>query len=231
MTNTLPQLEKTLKVKFKNPLLLQNALVHRSYINENQTIRQSNERLEFLGDSVLSLIVSTQLYSQFPDYPEGKLTSIRSLLVKAKTLAQIASDLGLGEFLLMSKGEERSGGRQNLSLLADTLEAVIGAIYLDQGLTAATSFLRRILFPLIPLVEQDKDLLDYKSSLQEIVQEKHRLSPTYKVLSETGPDHDKTFTVGVFIAHDLIASALGKSKHTAEQQAAKLALEKSTQIG
>lgn len=223
--NNLDDLQKKLGVKFNNQKLLNQALFHRSYLNENHQIKFSNERLEFLGDSVLSLLVSTKLYKRYPDYPEGKLTSIRSLLVKTKTLADLAQQLTLGDYLQMSRGEERGGGRQNPSLLADTLEAVIGAIYLDLGLEIVDRFLSKTLYPLISSVEMKEDLQDYKSTLQEVIQEKSKVSPAYRVLKEFGPDHDKTFTIGVFVENTLLSSGEGKSKQSAEQQAAKVALE------
>lgn len=218
------KLENTLAIKFQNSQLLLTALTHRSYLNEDRKVRESNERLEFLGDSVLSLLVSTELYQRFSRYPEGKLTSLRSSLVRAKTLGELAKELALGEYLMMSKGEERSGGRENKSLLADTFEAVLGAVYLDQGLEAAKTFLSRHLFPLISEVEQRVELIDYKSLLQEKVQEETKISPLYKVLGERGPDHDKTFVVGVYTGERMLASGSGKSKQEAEQTAAHEAL-------
>lgn len=229
-SQSLEDLQKKLGTNFMDKSFLELALVHRSALNENPEIKSSNERLEFLGDSVLSVLVSTELYLRFPAYPEGKLTTIRSLLVKTKTLAQIAKQIGLGEFLLMSHGEERSGGRLNASLLADVFEAVIGAIYLDQGLAEVKKILQTFLFPLIPEVEQKEELLDYKSLLQETIQEKSKTSPQYKVTSQTGPDHDKTFVIGAYVNNVLLASGQGKSKQEGEQQAAKLALEKEHKI-
>lgn len=226
----LNDLEKKLGTNFLNKDLLQHALVHRSSLNENRDIKSSNERLEFLGDSVLSVLVSTELYQRFPSYPEGKLTTFRSLLVKTKTLAQLAKQIGLGQFLLMSHGEETSGGRENSSLLADTFEAVIGSLYLDQGLEEVKKFLERFLFPLIVQVEHKEDLLDYKSVLQEKIQEKKKVSPAYKVISQSGPDHDKTFVIGVYANNSLLASGQGKNKQEGQQQAAKLALEKEHKI-
>ncbi len=222
----LSALEDILKVKFKNNQLLEEALIHRSFLNENHEITASNERLEFLGDSVLSLVVSTELFHRFPDYPEGKLTSLRSLLVKSKTLGSVANKLHFGDFLLMSRGEQHSGGRTNRSLLADTFEAILGAIYLDQGLQTVRLFLEANLFPLIPKVEKQEDLQDYKSLLQERTQYQVKISPAYKVVAESGPDHDKIFRVGVFLDNTLLASGEGKSKQIAEQAAAKAALEK-----
>lgn len=223
----LKKVQENLGVAFKDEKLLTTSLTHRSYLNEVKTSHVSNERLEFLGDSVLSLLVSTELYTKFEHYPEGKLTSFRSLLVKTKTLGDLSKKLHLGEFLLMSKGEEKSGGRNNSSLLADTFEAVLGAIYIDKGLAEANHFLTKNLFPLISEVEKNTELLDYKSSLQEEVQEKQKTSPTYAVLNEIGPDHDKIFTIGVLVDNKLLAKGRGRSKQEAEQEAARLALENS----
>lgn len=228
--SNLDLLETVLNVKFANQQFLHQALIHRSYLNEHRLEKESNERLEFLGDSVLSLIVSTKLYHDFPAYPEGKLTNLRSALVRAKTLAVIAEKIGLGKFLLMSRGEENSGGRTNKSLLADTFEAVIGAVYLDQGLPSVEKVLQQFLFPLIEKVEKDEDLIDYKSLLQETTQERVKLSPTYKVASEEGPDHHKVFTVLVFVGETELGSGQGRSKQEAEQDAAKHALENKAKI-
>jgi ribonuclease-3 len=218
-------LETVLGVSFTDKKFLHQALIHRSYLNEHKSEGESNERLEFLGDSVLSLIVSTRLYREFKTYPEGKLTNLRSALVRAKTLAVIAEKIGLGKFLLMSRGEENSGGRTNRSLLADTLEAVIGAVYLDQGLISVEKLLERYLFPLIEKVEKDEALIDYKSLLQETTQEKLKQSPLYKVVSEEGPDHNKIFTVLVSVGTTELGTGQGKSKQEAEQDAAKHGLE------
>src|SRR3989344_404546 len=226
----LEQLEKTLGIKFQDPKLLHQALIHRSYLNENKAEKTSNERLEFLGDSVLSLFVANFLYHRFPQAPEGRLTSLRSLLVKTKALAALAQKLHLGDFLLMSKGEEWGGGRTNPSLFADTFEAVVGSIFLDQGTTITEHFLSHHLFPLIKNVESNADLLDYKSSLQEIVQNQKHSSPQYEIIEEKGPDHDKTFAIGVFVQGRLLGTGNGKSKQAAEQQAAKLALEKLAKV-
>ncbi len=212
---------KTITNSFKNQHLLTEALTHRSFLNEHPEVKNSNERLEFLGDSVLQILSSAELFQRFPDYPEGKLTSLRSQLVRAKTLAQVAFDLDMGSDLLMSKGEEKSGGKTNPSLLANTFEAVLGAMFLDQGLETAKKFLEKHLFPLI----DDAKVDDFKSRLQEITQKENRQAPSYKLLTEVGPDHDKTFTVGVYLKSKLLAEGTAKNKHEAEQQAAKLALE------
>lgn len=215
-------LEKKLKIVFKNSLLLKRALTHRSYLNEHPGEKlASNERLEFLGDAVLEFLVSQFIYQQFPHYPEGKLTNLRSKLVCDRSLAKIAKRLEIGEHLLLSRGEEESGGRENLSLLANAFEALIGAIFLDQGLTAANSFLESYLFPTI---EEAKNYRDYKSDFQEQAQEQFRITPTYRILKTSGPDHGKIFTVGVFLAKKPWGRGVGKSKQAAEQAAARHAL-------
>jgi ribonuclease-3 len=220
-------LEKKLGVKFKNPYLLNQALVHRSYLNETTDKKlASNERLEFLGDAILSLIVSEWLYQNFPDYSEGTLTNLRSHLVKTETLAKIASQLQVGQYLLLSRGEKESGGQKNPSLLANTLEAIIGAVFLDQGLQAAEKLVKKNLKPLLEGLIEAGEFKDYKSLLQEKIQAKTRQTPVYKTIKEVGPDHAKIFTVGVYSQGKLLAKAIGKSKKEAEEQAAGQALEK-----
>ncbi|MEK7127269.1 MAG: ribonuclease III [Patescibacteria group bacterium] len=209
-----------LGIQFNDPSLLKTALTHRSYLNENKNIKQSNERLEFLGDSVLSILTSEYLYKKFPDYPEGKLTNTRSVLVRGKTLALVARELNLGEFLLMSKGEKDSGGAQNDALLADATEAVIGAIFLDQGLDIVREFLQKYLY------SKSFEAIDYKSIVQETAQSKFKVSPKYKVLEAVGPDHDKKFVIGIYFGAELMGKGEGKNKQEAEQGAAKVALEK-----
>lgn len=220
-------LEKKLGVKFKNPHLLNQALVHRSYLNETTDKKlTSNERLEFLGDAILSFIVSEWLYQNFPDYSEGTLTNLRSHLVKTETLAKIASQLQVGQYLLLSRGEKESGGQKNPSLLANTLEAIIGAVFLDQGLPAAEKLVKKNLKPLLESLIETGEFKDYKSLLQEKIQAKTRQTPVYKTIKEVGPDHAKIFTVGVYSQDKLLAKAIGKSKKEAEEQAAGQALEK-----
>lgn len=209
-----------LGIKFNDPALLKTALTHRSYLNENKNIKQSNERLEFLGDSVLSILTSEYLYKKFPDLAEGGLTNTRSVLVRGKTLAIVARELNLGGFLLMSKGERDSGGAGNDALLADATEAVIGAIYLDQGLEVVREFLHKYLY------SKSFEAVDYKSVVQETAQAKLRLSPKYKVLEAVGPDHDKKFVIGIYFGAELMGRGEGKNKQEAEQTAAKVALEK-----
>lgn len=212
-------------VTFKDDALLTEALTHRSFLNENKSVKNSNERLEFLGDSVLSLVTSTELFRRFPDLPEGKLTTLRSSLVRAKTLSQVAKKLNLGARLYMSRGEEKSGGRANPTLLANAFEALLGAVYLDQGLAAAEEFLSRHIFPLMPKTYSETAVSDAKSKLQEVIQEKKRVSPTYRVLTQSGPDHDRTFLVAVLAGKTELGRAGGKSKQEAEEAAATVALE------
>ncbi|MBI4067690.1 ribonuclease III [Candidatus Gottesmanbacteria bacterium] len=218
-------LEKTLGFGFKNQNLVKMAFIHRSYLNEAKENLESNERLEFLGDSILSFLVSKFLYTTYPHLPEGELTSLRSAIVKTKTLSQIASDLSLGTLLKLSKGEIASNGRENPSILADTFEALLGAIFLDQGLPKAEMAIKKFLLPQLTEIIALKAYKDAKSSLQEIIQEKTRSSPVYKVLQEKGPDHAKTFTIGVFLGDELLGKGVGKSKQEGEQMAAAVALE------
>lgn len=220
-------LEKILGVKFEDLQLLEKSLTHRSYLNENKDRqRESNERLEFLGDSILSFIISDWLFQEHPEYPEGTLTNIRSNLVKTKTLAQMAQKLKIGDYLFLSKGEEDSGGRNNLSLLADALEAVIGAIYRDQGYDRVKKFILHHFKPRLKKLLASGKFKDYKSLLQEQLQAEKKRAPVYKTLEEEGPDHNKTFTVGVFDEDKLLAKGKGKSKQSAEAVAAKIAIEK-----
>lgn len=224
--DALSQLQENIGVKFVKLDLLNMALTHRSYANENPKINFSNERLEFLGDSVLSIIVSNYLFNKYPDYPEGKLTATRSLLVQSKTLAKISKKLNVGEFLVMSKGEEQTGGRTNNSILADAFEAITGAIFLDQGLDVAKLFIEKNLLAVEEEILSAKEVVDFKSSLQEITQEKNKVSPKYELLKSEGPDHAKVFYVDVFVGTNKVATGVGKSKQSAEQNAAQLALEK-----
>lgn len=221
----LPALEKILNVTFDNKDILRTALVHRSYLNENPKFNlPSNERLEFLGDAVLELIVSDHLYETYPDSAEGELTNFRSSLVNTTSLAESSLKLGVGEFLCLSKGEEGSGGRKNQYILANTFEALLGAIYLDQGIEAASAFVHLHLIVKLPEIIEQQLYKDAKSSLQELSQDEISVTPTYRVLSENGPDHNKIFTVGVYAGSKLLAKGSGKSKQQAEQQAASTAL-------
>lgn len=211
--------------QFNDQLLLETAMTHRSALNENiSKAIESNERLEFLGDAVLELATTEFLFEKFPQEPEGVLTAYRSALVKTTTLAQVATDLGLGEKLYLSKGEEATGGRVNQGLLADTTEAVIGALYLDQGYEVVKKFLQKNLFYKFDEIKKQKLYRDPKSLLQEIVQAKGNPAPTYEVTQENGPDHDKEFTVQVLVNTKIIGEGKGKSKQLAQQAAAKKAL-------
>lgn len=223
---TFEELQKNIGVTFNDPELLKSAFYHRSYLNEDRTIKKSNERLEFLGDAVLSLLTSHFLYVTYPENPEGTLTNIRSSLVKTKSLCDVSQELGLGDLLFLSKGEEDSEGRKNSSLLADTFEALLGAIFLDQGLEAAKIFLESHLFVRATEIVKNKSYVDFKSLLQEIIQDQTRISPTYRVTKSEGPDHAKTFWVEVVVGANVLGSGVGKSKQEAEADAAKNALEK-----
>jgi len=216
----------TLKLPVKNQKLLEEALTHRSYLNENKEAKIHNERLEFLGDAVLELAVSEYLYTHFPDSNEGELTAYRAAMVKTTSLAETAEELKLGQNLRLSKGEELSGGRENRSLLANTFESIIGAIYLDQGFEKVNQFLETSLFPKIDTIIRLKLFKDYKSSLQELVQADGFTSPEYCVVKESGPDHNKQFTIAVKIGDKVYAEGKGKSKQAAQQEAARAALEK-----
>jgi ribonuclease III len=218
--------EEKASILFKDKSLLKQAFTHRSYINENKNTRlEHNERLEFLGDAVLELVVTDFLYKKYPQNPEGELTTYRSALVNAITLAEVASNLGMNDFLLLSKGESKDTGRARQYILANTFEAVVGAIYLDQGYDAAKAFIERNIFIFADKMITRGNLVDAKSLFQEKAQEKSGITPSYKLVRESGPDHDKSFTVGVLIGKDQIATGEGKSKQEAEQNAALRALE------
>jgi ribonuclease-3 len=223
---TLNDLQKEINIPFNDRALLERAFVHRSHLNEAKKLHISNERLEFLGDSVLSFLTSAFLYREYPDFEEGTLTNIRSSLVKTNSLADVAQSLKLGELLLLSHGEEASGGRNNPSLLADAFEALLGAIYLDQGIDIARSFLMQYLFPAAEKIVDTKAYIDYKSLLQEIIQQESRISPIYQVVKSEGPDHAKTFWVQAMVHSTVLGEGRGKSKQEAEQMAAMSALEK-----
>ncbi len=227
---TFDQLQQEIGITFRDQNLLLEAFVHRSYLNEARNIKESNERLEFLGDAVLSLLTSHFLYQAYPEFPEGTLTNIRSGLVKTTSLATAAQSLNLGELLFLSHGEEESGGRKNASLLADTFEALLGAIYLDQGLEVAGKFLQTHLFPKAHDIVEHKTYIDFKSLLQEVIQEESRVSPIYRVTKNEGPDHAKTFWVEVLSMERTLGEGMGKSKQEAEQAAAAQALEKMGKI-
>lgn len=211
---------------FKNKQLFEQAFIHRSYLNEAKEKTSSNERLEFLGDSILSFVISNELFRRYPQFDEGILTNIRSLLVNTKTLAEIARGLGFGEFLKLSRGEEEAKGRENQSLLADSMEAYIGALFLDGGMDAVSSFIADTLFSKMDTIVEGKQFKDPKSLFQEYTQSTHHQSPVYRVLEENGPSHAKIFTVGAYVKDILFGEGKGKSKQEAEEMAAKQALEK-----
>jgi len=224
----LEKLQETLGYRFRNVDLLIRALVHRSFAYENQEVAVDNERLEFLGDSVLGLAISHSLIELFPDCDEGELSRLRSSIVNERELAQIALSVNLGDFLLLGKGEELSGGRQKSSLLANGLEAVLAAVYLDGGLDPVIQLVRQVFHDYLEHKEEEhlfKALdKDYKTQLQEITQAKLKLTPVYFLEAEEGPDHDKTFFMRVAIEDRVLAHGFGKSKKEAQQEAARRAI-------
>lgn len=204
------------------------AFTHRSYLNESKEIRQSNERLEFLGDAVLSFIISSFLYTTHPSDTEGDMTNLRAYMVKTDSLAKVSQQLGLGDYLLLSKGEELSGGRENQQLLANTYEALLGAIYLDLGLEKASNFVEMTLLPVFEKEVASGAPRDPKSKLQEVAQSKFETSPKYKILETSGPDHARQFKVGVFVNGQQMGQGSGPNKQKAEEEAAKGALARLT---
>jgi ribonuclease-3 len=217
--------QEKLGIQFNELDLLRQAFTHRSYLNEHRgEVKGHNERLEFLGDAVLELIATHFLYEKFPAQTEGDLTAYRAALVNAVTCAEVAQDLGMNDYLLLSRGEAKDTGRARGILMANAFEALVGAIYLDQGYDAAKSFIDKYLFPKIDNIIQKKLWLDAKSSLQEKIQDVEGVTPNYAVLKEWGPDHDKHFVVGVHVRDQLLAQGEGKSKQEAEQDAARAAL-------
>jgi ribonuclease-3 len=217
-----------LKESFKDKSLMDMALTHRSWVNEHKGERTSNERLEFLGDAILEFVASKEIYNQFPDKEEGYLTVLRANLVNTVALAEIARKLELGPMLFLSKGEEDGGGRNNTSLLADTVEAIIGAIFIDRGITSAEEFIKDTLL-LEVTKKASEELKDSKSQLQELVQSKGFPAPKYQVVEESGPDHDKKFVIEVIVKGETWGKGEGKSKGSAEQEAARQVLAKKVQ--
>lgn len=225
MQNTnLKELEEKLQHHYENPQYLITALTHSSYANEVKSAGHSNERLEFLGDSVLSIVVADYLFKHCPNLPEGDLTKNRAALVCEKALCGFSRQLGLGEYLLLSRGEQNSGGRQRSSILADAFEAVIASIYLDAGMEQAREFILRFVLPLLQTA-RPKAFKDYKTALQEIIQQNPEEQLEYVLTGESGPDHDKHFTVEVRLNSNVVGKGGGRSKKEAEQQAAREALE------
>lgn len=222
--NQLSQVYARLNYEFKDISLISTALTHSSFANEAKVKVPFNERLEFLGDSVLGLTISDYLYRTYPELPEGVLTKLRAGVVSEVSLAQIARALDLGKFIRLGKGEENTGGSDRTSILADAMESVIGAMYLDDGLDTAKAFVLRLLIPSINILAAGKGHKDYKTDLQELLQSKSALDITYQIIDEIGPDHDKVFTAQVSHGNTAIGQGQGKSKKEAEQQAAQDAL-------
>ena len=226
MVSDLSKLEQKLGIQFKNKDLLKEAITHRSYLNENPSWNlPHNERLEFLGDAVLELAVTEGLFNQYPQYPEGQLTSLRAALVNYQAIATVARDLNLGNFILLSRGEAKDVGRAREVILANAMEALLGAIYLDNGYQGAKKIIERfVINPNLDKIIEAGLYKDPKSHLQEVVQEKLKLTPTYQILEEWGPDHKKIFRMGVYFGEKLITEGEGYSKQEAEIEAAKNAL-------
>lgn len=212
--------------QFKNETLINTAFTHRSFLNENRAgaVTMHNEKLEFLGDAVLELIVTKYLFLTYPDRTEGELTSFRAALVRTESLAESALKLGFGDYLFMSKGEEATGGRTRPYILANTFEAVVGAMYLDGGLDPCTNLVNQELLPKLTKILTDRSDIDAKSRLQELAQEVYKFTPVYEVVKEEGPDHDRIFTMKVLIDEKEFGTGSGKSKQEAEQQAASQAI-------
>ena len=221
----LKKFEKTIDIKFTNQELLKRSLIHRSYLNEiSANGLRNNERLEYLGDAVLELIVSKYLFDEYPDRTEGELTSFRAALVRTESLADTAMELKFGEFIYMSRGEEATGGRSRPYIMANTFEAVIGAIFLDQGIDASRKFILEKLVPKITKIVKNRLDIDPKSKLQEVAQEKLKDTPTYVLKDAAGPDHEKEFTISVNILEKELGTGKGKSKQEAETDAARATL-------
>ncbi len=228
--NTIPEnlsrLERILGVQFTDRMHLLTAVTHRSYLNEHREATQDhNERYEFLGDAVLELVITDFLFQKFPAKPEGELTAIRAALVNTISIAEVSVKLGVNDFLLLSKGEERDTGRARQYILANAFESIVGAIYLDQGYDAAREFIGAQLFDKTERVIEKRLWQDAKSRFQELAQEHVGMTPNYETLGQVGPDHDRTFTVGVFLGNEKVAEGKGRSKQEAEQQAAEHACE------
>jgi ribonuclease-3 len=224
--NEIQQHAAALGLSYNNYALLEEALTHRSYLNEHKDAKAHNERLEFLGDAVLELAVTHFLYTKYPNKPEGDLTAFRAALVNTVSLAESAELIGLNDMILLSKGEKKDTGRARQIILANAFEAVLGSIYLDQGYDAAEAFVGKHLYQKIDDVVRTRAWQDAKSKFQELAQDKRGITPQYKTLTEVGPDHDKLFTVGVFVGVEKIAQGEGKSKQEAEQAAAQSAIDK-----
>lgn len=224
------KLEDKLHISFRNSALLQQALVHRSYLNENPDFElRSNERLEFLGDSILSAVVAEKLYKDYPDLPEGDMTKLRSALVRGETLARIAGQqFSLENYLYLGRGEESSGGHARQSIMADALEAVIGAVFMDQGFNVCRDLILRLYEGELEKAVSSRLTADFKSRFQEVAQSKYHEIPEYRVISAEGPDHAREFIVEVLIGGRVLGKGSGSSKREAEQGAARAALDAGT---
>lgn len=223
--NNYNDIEKKLGVIFKNKDILNTALIHRSYINENRGKNlENNERLEFLGDAVLELIISDYIYTKYPTKPEGELTAIRSAIVRTESLADESRKLDVGQYLLMSKGEEDSGGKSKEYLLANMYEALLGAIYLDNGFSECQKYVERTLLKKVDSIVSEGLFIDPKTKVQEILQSRFKITPTYEIISEEGPDHDKYFTMALKVGNKKISEGHGTSKQKAEEDAAQNAI-------
>lgn len=220
------EFEAKLGLKFNDINILKEALTHRSYVNENRSQKVShNERNEFLGDAVLELIISDYLFKTYPDNPEGELTSFRAAVVRTESLADVSRKLGAGNYLLMSNGEEATGGRDKDYLLANVFEAILGAIYLDLGWDESVKFVHKYLVPMIERVVKYRLDIDNKTKFQEVAQRLYKLTPTYELLSAKGPDHEKIFTMAVLVGEKKFEEGTGGSKQKAEEMAAQKAIE------
>jgi ribonuclease-3 len=225
MNSNFEGFEKIIGLEFEDKSLLTQAFTHRSFLNEHKSMKgKHNERLEFLGDAVLELVITDYLYEKYPEKTEGDLTSIRSALVNATTCAEVAKEINVNDFLLLSKGEAKDTGRARQYILANTLEAIIGAIYMDLGYESAKNFILKYIAPKTEKIVEEELWVDAKSKFQEKAQDSVSITPSYKTLKEEGPDHDKKFTVGVFLGETLISEGEGESKQDAEQSAARHAL-------
>lgn len=222
------KLEAALGVRFRDPNLLEHGLTHRSYAFERES-EETNERLEFLGDAVLGLVIADLAYRRFPELSEGGLAKLRAATVNMSTLAEVARGVGLGQAVLLGKGEEQSGGRDKDSILADGMEAVLGAVFLDRGMRAARKVIERLFWPRVQTYQRGGGERDYKTALQELAATDGGVVPQYRV-SEFGPDHEKEFTATVLVAGERLGSGRGRSKKDAEQQAARQAYRKMTGV-
>jgi ribonuclease-3 len=220
-SNHLKVFEERIGIDFRDTGLLEQVFIHTSYSHENpEYVNINNERLEFLGDSVLNFVISGEIFQKYPELPEGKLTEIRISLIREETLAEIATTLDLGKYLFLGKGEEATGGRKRQTNLADALEALIGALFLDQGLNSTKTLILDWFDKLLNSIDISSISINYKSRLQEFTQAKYALLPNYTLVEETGPDHDKVFTVNVILEDRVMGTGCGKSKKAAEMEAA-----------